>query len=130
MRWGFDTGFFFRLAEGDGTAVAALNSIRHQESSAVVSCVSLFEIERAGLRGRLPSALVQALRSELPHIAEVVWLTNHDALLRAARMAHGVGLSMSDSLILTSLIDQGAEEILTTDADLARYTAGPPITLI
>lgn len=121
---GFDTGFFLRLIRGDPRAVDIWTPVAVGAETAVVSCVSFFELERLALRGALGQASVDVLLAELPVLCEVSWLgpvDGADRLRRAVRLAHGTGLAMADALILSALLDAGAESVYTTDADFERY---------
>ena len=118
---GLDTGFFFRLLEGDARAAQVWESVVAGDTVAAVSCVSLYEIERTALRGALDRAAADALLAGLPDLCRIVWLDSSDGLRRAARLAHGNGLAMADAIILTSLLDAGAEAVYTTDSDFTRY---------
>ena len=130
---GFDTGFFRRLHDGDARARAAWADVRAQRAAGVVSCVSLFELERLGLRGVLPRGVAETFVAVLPTTCTVVWLdaaTGAERLSRAARRAHGTGLAMADALILTSLLDAGAETVYTTDSDFQRHDGPETIVLL
>jgi len=127
VRIGFDTGFFVRLMERDQHATAAWQSIRSGAAVGLVSCLTLYELHRLGLRGTVPRPVAEGLTAQLPLTCAVIWLDRLETLDRAAHVAHGSGLSMADSLIVVSLADAGARTIFTTDSDLARYTGGPEI---
>lgn len=123
-RYGFDTGFFRRLYDGDARARAVWADVRSGNAVGVVSCVSLFELERLGLRGAIPRGVAAAFADAIPGTCTVVWLdaeAGADRLSRAARRGHGTGLAMADALILTSLVDAGAGTVYTTDSDFERY---------
>lgn len=126
---GFDTGFFVRLYEQHPTALGAWRDVGEGQLWGVVSCISLLELRRLGLRGALPKEVAELFRKQVPDVCEVVWLgQGNEALLdQAARLAHGNGLSMADALILSSFIDAGAEVIYTTDSDFEASKAGPRI---
>ena len=118
---GLDTGFFFRLLSGAPRAVSVWHAVVSGEDEAVVSCVTIYELEKAALRGALQRGVVDVLMDELPLLCRLVWLDNASRLRRSARLAHGNGLSMADASILTCLLDAGAETIYTTDSDFERY---------
>lgn len=121
---GLDTGFFRRLYDRDARAAAAWADIRAERAAGVVSCLTLFELERLGLRGVLPRDVADGLVRSLPVTCRVVWLGPEDGadrLHRAVRLAHGNGLAMADAVILTSLLDAGATTVYTTDSDFDRY---------
>lgn len=125
MTVGLDTGFFVRLLQADATATEVWGRVARREAMAAISCISLFELDRLGLKGAVERKAADALVEELPHLCRVLWLDGPALLHDAARVAHGNGLSMADSIILTSLMAAKAEEIYTTDSDLSAYAAGP-----
>lgn len=127
---GLDTGFFIRLLQGDATAAEVWERITRGYTSAVISCISLYELDKQGLRGAVQKEAVETLTEELPHLCTVVWLDEPTLLRRAARIAHGNALAMADALILASLMEAGVEEVYTTDRDLQSYTTGPRIVLL
>ena len=122
---GFDTGFFQRLYARDAQATAAWDDVRAERAVGAISCITLFELERLGLRGGvLPRDVADGLVRSLPATCRVVWLgadDGADRLHRAARLAHGNGLAMADAIILASLLDAGATTVYTTDSDFERY---------
>lgn len=130
MSAGLDTGFFLRLLQGRAEALEVWDAIIRRRSEGVVSCVTLYELRRLGLRGAVSADAMDILVQELPHLCAVVWLDDAELLERAARIAHGNALSMADAIILASLIRAGADAVYTTDRDLARYGAGPEIVLL
>lgn len=130
MTTGLDTGFFVRLLQEDSTAEHVWARITSGRAAGVLSCLSLYELEKQGLNGLVQREATETLVRELPHVCMVVWLDNPDLLRRAARIAHGNALAMADALILTSLIEAGAEEVYTTDRDLEAYAAGPRVVLL
>ncbi len=130
---GLDTGFFQRLYTGHDQAVAAWDDVRAGRATGVVSCVSLFELERLGLRGAFPHEVADRLVQSIPAACHVVWLdaaTGADRLHRAARRAHGIGLAMADAIILTSLLDAEASIVYSTDGDFQRYDGPAEIVLL
>lgn len=129
MTIGCDTGFFKHFLEGNSRVLEVWNQTRSGEHTLVVSCITLFELQRLGFKGSIPLNKATTLLTNLPTICTIVWLgQDNQALLEtAARMAHGNGMSMADALILTSLTLAKAEEVYTTDEDLLRYKSGPKI---
>ncbi|MGI9190320.1 MAG: type II toxin-antitoxin system VapC family toxin [Longimicrobiaceae bacterium] len=118
---GFDTGFFVRLLESDPRAAEIWQAIEAGEVAGVISCITLFELIRIGLRGALSRESTEELTQLIPGVCTVVWLTEPTLLHDAARLAHGHHFSMADAVILISLRRAGADTIYTTDADLVRY---------
>jgi predicted nucleic acid-binding protein len=129
---GFDSGFFFRLLAGDPRATTVWSPVAAGDAPAVVSCITLYELDRLALHGALGREAVDLLLAELPALCPVVWLDTvcgPNLLYRAARLSHGIGLAMADALILASLLDAGAETVYTTDHDFERYD-GPANVII
>ena len=130
---GFDTGFFVRLLGGDARAASAWADVRAGRASGAVSCVTLFELDRLGLRTAVPPEAARALVEAMPVVCRVVWIgadRGADLLRRAARLGHGSGLAMADAVILASLLDAGAETIYTTDPDIQRYDGPATVVLL
>lgn len=129
---GCDTGFFKHLLDGHPTALEVWRQAEAKEHHLVLSCISLFELSRLGLKGALPREQAEQLVANLPLACEVVWLSERNAALlaEAARVAHGNALSMADALILVSLAAAGAERIYTTDSDLLAYRHGPEMVRV
>ena len=115
---GLDTGFFLELVNGNEQAVTLWQSCLDDNVELVVSCLTLFEVERLGLKGKLRASdtILDAIRG----VTLVVWL-NREILSRAAGLSHGLGISAVDSLILASLTSREVSEIYTTDSDLEKY---------
>lgn len=127
MSVGFDTGFFIRLLQADPTAIKLWEPIALGRSAGVISCLTIYELEKQGLRGLIARQSAEILVDELPVLCQVVWLSDSPLLRRAAQVAHGNGLAMADAVILVSLMDAGVDTIYTTDSDLEQYRAGPSI---
>jgi predicted nucleic acid-binding protein len=115
---GLDTGFFLELVNGNEQAVTLWRSCLDDKVELVVSCLTLFEIERLGLKGKLSGT--DTILDAIHGVTLVAWL-NREILSRAARLSHGLGVSAVDSLILASLTSREVSEIYTTDSDLETY---------
>lgn len=120
-RIGFDTGFFVLLANGRKEALDLWREVSKGERDAVVSAVTLYEIDRLGLRGELEEIFVDTALESIPEVCRLVWIDELTLIRSAARLAQGHALSQADALILASLLEQGCTEIYTTDRDLVRY---------
>ena len=121
---GFDTGFFVRLLQADARAVATWADVRAGRAVGVLSCITLFELDRLGLRGRVERGPAEALVAALPRACRAVWLGPEDGadrIRRSVRMGQGNGLAMANAVILTSLLDAGATTVYTVDSDFDRY---------
>lgn len=115
---GLDTGFFIELMNGNEEAVSLWKSCLDDQVELVVSALTLFEIERLGLKGNLKDS--EAILDAIDSVTLVVWL-ERDILSLAARFSHGLGIPAVDSLILASLVSHDCSEIYTTDAHLETY---------
>ncbi len=130
---GFDTGFFVRLLQADARAVAAWADVRAGHAVGAASCITLFELDRLGLRGQVERAPAEGLVAALPVTCRVVWLGPEDGaarIHRAVRLGQGNGLAMADAIILTSLLDAGATTVYTSDPDFERYDGPIDIVLL
>jgi predicted nucleic acid-binding protein len=115
---GLDTGFFLELVSGNEQAVSLWQSCLDDRVELVVSCLTLFEIERLGLKGKLGG--IDTILDAIHGVTLVVW-PDREILGRAARLSQGLGIPALDSLILASLTSRDVSEIYTTDSDLEAY---------
>jgi predicted nucleic acid-binding protein len=83
-----------------------------------VSALSLFEVERLGLQGKLKN--VEAVLNAINDVTSVVRL-DQEMLSEAARLSHGLGIPAVDSLILASLVSVDCSEIYTTGSHIEAY---------
>ena len=118
MKIGLDTGFFVELLRGNPQAVEVWKSVAEGENESLVSCLTLFEIERLGLKGAIGE--VKTLLESLPAVCRVIWLDSQ-ILSLAARLSHGLSIPAVDSLILAGLVNEKVKVIYTTDSDLEKY---------
>ena len=115
---GFDTGFFVELLRGNLEVLKVWKELIEQETEAIVSCLSLFELERLGLKGAIEKADV--LVESISQVCKIMWLTPNN-LSMAAKLSHGLGIPSIDSLILSGLLSGDAKIIYTTDSHIERY---------
>lgn len=115
---GLDTGFFIELMNGNEEAVNLWRACLDDDVELVVSSLSLFEIERLGLKGKLHHC--EAILDAIESVTLVVWLAR-DILTLAARFSDGPGIPAMDSLILACLVSNDCTDIYTTDAHLEAY---------
>jgi predicted nucleic acid-binding protein len=115
---GLDTGFFVELMNGNEEAVSLWKSCLNDEVDLAVSSLTLFEIERLGLKGKLKDT--GAILDAIDSVTLVVW-PDREVLSLAARISHGLGIPAMDSLILASLVSSNCAEICTTDSHLEMY---------
>lgn len=117
---GFDTGFFYKLLEAKEEQVELWTNLHDDEKIAIVSCLTLFELERLALKTQIEKEAFEVLSKAIPDVCKVVWL-NNSILSQAAKISHGTGIPSVDALILTSLLSNGATTIYTTDNHLKAY---------
>jgi len=110
---GADTGFFYRLKEGDKTALYAF-----QECDVVVSILTLFELRRQSLKTNI---LEWEDTIALLEKSTIVMDVTRETAKRAANIAHGTGIPAIDSLILSTFLIAGCPRIFTTDAHFELY---------
>ena len=115
---GLDTGFFLELLNGNNEVTRLWESCIDDQVDFAVSALSLFEVERLGLKGKLKN--VEAVLNAINDVTSVVWL-DQEILSKAARLSHGLGIPTVDSLILASLVSADCSEIYTTDSHLEAY---------
>ncbi|MBW2038527.1 MAG: type II toxin-antitoxin system VapC family toxin [Deltaproteobacteria bacterium] len=109
---GIDTGFFFSLQEGNTEAIGVMNS----DATLISSTVVLSEVLRHIIRGRVASELSNLLKEA------IVWVpVKEGEAEEAARISHGTGMPLVDSLILASLLRGGCSVIYTTDGHLESF---------
>lgn len=121
VRTGFDTGFFVLLAGQDAEATHLWDEAVAGDREVLVSALSLFELQRLGLRGIVPEPFVKAALDHVPQVCEVVWIDDLDSIRAGAQLSQALALSLTDSLILSTLVAHDCREIFTTDRDLAGY---------
>jgi predicted nucleic acid-binding protein len=116
---GLDTGFFVLLASGHAEAVHVWGQLIEGDEEACVSCITLLELERLGLKGALPeyAVLCEGIRA----VCKLVWIDSADLISSAAKLSHGLGIPVADALILAGLISEGAKTIYTTDKHMQAY---------
>ena len=118
---GLDTGFFIELLNGNEEAARVWKSGLTDGEEFLVSALTLFEIERLGLKGKLRDWKI--ILEAISGAAVIVWLAE-DTLSLAARLSHGLGIPSMDSLILASLVSGGVAKIFTTDSHFEAYESG------
>lgn len=120
MAIGLDTGFFLMVLKGQEEALRVWQSLMDGEES-VTSCLTLFELRRLSLSGRIQPEAADTMIEAIMAISKVSWLEAAELLERGAQLSHGLGIPAMDALILTGLLASGAEVILTTDRHLDAF---------
>ncbi|MBW1999538.1 MAG: type II toxin-antitoxin system VapC family toxin [Deltaproteobacteria bacterium] len=115
---GFDTGFFVELIRGSDEAVQVWKTLVDKEDDGIVSCLTLFELEKLGLKGAIRR--VEILLDSIPEVCRIIWLDPENLSL-AAKLSHGLGIPTVDSLILSGFLREEGRIIYTTDSHLEKY---------
>ena len=121
MRVGTDTGFYIELLRGHPTPIDIWKQFMEGEAEGVCSALSVYELKRLGLKGKVPEDAADALLEALPAICRVLWITEPELLKYAARLSHGLGIPTMESLILAGMLDAKCEVIYTTDSHFEAY---------
>ena len=121
---GLDTGFYVELLRDKDLPIQVWKQLIKGQSEAVSSVLTLFELDMLGLRGQIEQKGVDLLLEAIPSVCKLVWIHDLGILRHGARLSHGLGIPAMDSLILASLIREGASLIYTTDGDFEKYDKG------
>lgn len=125
---GCDTGFFVEYLRENQTALDVWSEARRTSERLVLSIITLFELRRLALKGEILRPQTETFIGIAPKLCKVIYLDKDsgELLEQAARIAHGNGLSMADSLIFTAILRAGASVLYTTDSDMAAYKGQGP----
>ncbi len=118
---GIDTGFIVELILKDKKISDLWVEIINGQQQAAISFISLFELEKMFLKGKLNPNIREIVFDAIKANCSVLMLNDLELAFKAARISHGTGIHASDALILASLIEWGAKKIYTTDEDLLNY---------
>lgn len=127
---GFDTGFFFDLRAGNSGVQNLWRSVTERDVPAAVSSVTLFEVSRHGLVGRLDPEFTDAVVERAGVAFEQAGVDPVGVLSRAARIAHGMGMPMADALIAASLERVGCGRVHTSDSDFEDYEGSMEVVFL
>ncbi|TCK02482.1 type II toxin-antitoxin system VapC family toxin [Phorcysia thermohydrogeniphila] len=117
---GLDTGFFIKLLQGQANLKGVWLSVVGGKEKAVVSVLTLFELERLKLKGLINCEALEALREAI-FLNCLVVEVNADLVVEAARLSYGLKLATVDSIILASFKLAGCKKVLTTDSLWKNY---------
>jgi predicted nucleic acid-binding protein len=127
---GLDTGFFFDLWSSTDRSESLWRAITEHDEPAAVSSVTLFELTRHGLVGRLPASFAETV-VERAGVAYEQAPTDPTAVLnRGARITYGMGLPMADALIAASLEHVGCDTLYTSDLDFKAYEGAMEVVFL
>lgn len=118
---GLDTGFFIRLFENNKQAVNVWDSIISDENIAIVSSLTLFELDRLFLRTTIEREKTLELINNLQDACDIYWIDNLEVLIKASKISHSCSIPTVDAIILACFVLSGAKQIYTTDSHLLRY---------
>jgi predicted nucleic acid-binding protein len=121
IRTGRDTGFFVLHNRRHPLAQTVWSAIGSGERLAVVSAISLYEIQRLGLKGVITPIYAKQCLESISQACDVVWIDRLELLKKSAQIRHGWGLSLSDNIVLSAFLARGRREIYTTDTVLETY---------
>ena len=117
---GLDTGYFVKFLQDNNEAVQVWKSIIDGEE-ALVSCLTLFELKRLSLKGKIDTESTEIILSGITSVCRIIWLDREDILLLGSNLSHGLGIPAIDSLILAGFVKHNADVIYTTDSDFELY---------
>ncbi|MBN1664628.1 MAG: type II toxin-antitoxin system VapC family toxin [Deltaproteobacteria bacterium] len=117
---GLDTGFFVELLRGNPDLIKVWQDIL-DGNDAVVSCMSIFELKKLGLKGTISRNDTNTLVEAIMAICRVVWIDNLNSLETAVKLSYGLGIPAVDAQILAAFVKHNADSIYTTDAHMAVY---------
>ncbi len=116
MRVGLDTHFFLKLFQGDGKALDIWDDAFSGQVEAVVPVCVLYELKRLVMDGVVREEPFNILVSLLDGKGFVV-PADGDTALKAAQIAHGTGMKLSDALVCVICEDC---HVIYTDRDILR----------
>jgi predicted nucleic acid-binding protein len=91
------------------------------EDRAFVSSLTLFELERLALKGKIKKEDCDVLIQAIEGICTIGWLHSRDILSTGARLSHGLGIPAMDALILSWFVASDVTLIYTTDSHFELY---------
>lgn len=123
MRFGFDTGYFVKYATGDlpHEHRRAMQDVADGAAQGFASAIVIYELKKLGLRGVLSQEDAGWLAKTVGQACRIDRLLSDEFLDEAARLSHGNGLSMADSMVLASALTHEADRLYTSDSDLLAY---------
>ena len=127
---GLDTGFFFDLWDETEDARALWRGITENDEPAAVSSITLFEIARHGLVGRLDPSLAETITQRAGIACEQAPVDPTGVLNRGARIAYGMNLPMADALIAASLEKVGCDRLITGKTDFEAYEGAMDVAFL
>ena len=113
--------FFFDLRAGTPETQTLWRTVTERDDPAAVSSITLYELSRHGLVGRLNSEFTAAIVGEAGVAFTHAGVDSVNVLSRAARITHGMGLPMADALIAASLEHADCDRLHTSDSDFEAY---------
>ena len=118
---GLDTGFFIKLLQGNETAEEIWDKVIRKKEEATVSCLTLYELERLGLKAMIDKKATQIVIDAIKENCELMWVDNQEVIAQGARLSHGLGLPPVSALILAGFILRDIKRVYTTDKNLQGY---------
>ncbi len=118
---GLDTGFFIEVLRGNRKAVDVWKRILDGKENACTSCLTIFELSRLSMKGVIGKMETDVTIRAITAATKVIWIDSERLLRSASRISHGAGIPAIDSLILASLLEEGANTIYSTDSHFSLY---------
>jgi len=118
---GLDTGFYIEVLKGNSRAVEVWKRILDGKESACTSCLTIFELSKLSLKGVIGKMEADVTIMAIIAATKVVWIESERLLRNASKISHGLGIPAVDSLILASLLKEGADTIFSTDSHFSLY---------
>ncbi|MCS7191802.1 MAG: type II toxin-antitoxin system VapC family toxin [Armatimonadetes bacterium] len=114
-RKGCDTSFFRALMNGHPDAVSIWREAVHSKLLLVVSTITVNELLTLYYR----HGESETGRRIIARLIKAAWVrlipVSIQIAFRSAGYRHGLGLSTVDAIILATVVEEGCDEILTTD---------------
>jgi len=81
----------------------------------------MFELKRLSLKGLIDKDSINVIMDAVTSICKISWLAEKNLLLQGANISHGLGIPAVDALILAGFIDEGVNNVYTTDSHFESY---------
>ncbi|MDQ7052672.1 MAG: type II toxin-antitoxin system VapC family toxin [candidate division KSB1 bacterium] len=118
---GLDSGFFIKLLQGDEVAAEVWEQVLRKKEEAYVSCLTLFELERLGLKAMIDKEAVNVVNAAIKENCELIWIDDPEIIEQSSRLSHGLGMPSVSALILAGFLVKEIKKVYTTDRHFQAY---------